>query len=153
MQKNGWKKNLLHQKSHNPTETFSLGQEVAKQCSIGALVLLQGPMGSGKTTFAKGFISQLTGIPPEEIVSPTFQWVRSYSSPQLAGAEVHHFDLYQLTDVRQFTQKGFLDYLDPEAICCMEWADKVKPLMPKGFHQITLEHAKGNVRNILIQWG
>lgn len=152
MQKNGLRKNPLSLKSLSPQETFSLGQWLAKQSTPGVVMLLEGSLGAGKTTFAKGLISQLSGVPPEEITSPTFQWVRSYPSRNSEIKEIHHFDLYQLTDPQQFIQKGFLEYLDSTTLCCIEWADKIKHLISVGLYQIIFDLSEEETRNISIQW-
>lgn len=85
----------------------------------GALVLLQGPLGAGKTTFAQGVASGL-GV-PEAVVSPTFVLVREYE----LGDDVRlvHMDFYRLTQPTEAVGLGLEDYLAGRDIVLIEWPE------------------------------
>jgi tRNA threonylcarbamoyladenosine biosynthesis protein TsaE len=63
--------------SRDARETFDLGERIGTQLSGGEILLLDGPLGAGKTIFAKGIASAL-GIDPEEVTSPSFTLVNPY---------------------------------------------------------------------------
>ena len=74
-------------------DTDKLARKIARMCKAGDVILLYGDVGSGKTTFARGFIKELTNT-EEEIVSPTFTLVQTY--PTTDGNTIWHYDLYRL---------------------------------------------------------
>ncbi len=109
----------------SPEEMLQFGRDFAKNHAKPNLVLaLSGDLGAGKTTFLKGFISELTDNDPNAIQSPTFLYLQSYG-------HVHHFDLYRIHNSSQFESAGFVDYFHSGGICCIEWADRIESLLPK----------------------
>lgn len=104
---------------------IDLGAKIAKKCKPGDIIYLQGEMGAGKTTLARGFLRQLghQGV----VKSPTYSLVESYAFGFL---QVQHMDLYRLTHVEEFYHIGLSDYLNKEAICLIEWPEKAKKLLP-----------------------
>jgi len=82
-----------------------------------ALLLLQGTLGAGKTTFAKCFLEQM-GV-KEVIQSPTYTVMRSYEG---AGIPLYHIDLYRLSSVEEVMEYGILDLIAREqGIFLIEW--------------------------------
>lgn len=94
----------------------ALGASIATRARPGLRLFLSGQLAAGKTTFVRGYLRALghTGA----VKSPTFTLVESY---ELQDREVHHFDLYRLTDPAELEYVGFADYLDPHADCLIEW--------------------------------
>lgn len=92
----------------------------------GDLVLLEGDLGAGKSTFARGLIRALAGNDAEEVPSPTFALVQSYETPRLA---VHHFDLYRLGGPREVREIGFTEALEG-GLVLVEWPDRAEGLLP-----------------------
>ncbi len=102
--------------TYNASETEELGAALSKQIPRG-LVLLTGPLGSGKTTFVRGFVRGRGVNTP--VQSPTFQLHRQYGP-------VHHFDLYRLSDAVNPKELGIAELLtDPNATILIEWAEKL----------------------------
>lgn len=101
----------------------------AQQCSRyihpGQVVFLQGDLGAGKTTLAKGLLAGW-GI-TEVVRSPTFTLVESYSLPDYA---VHHFDLYRLESAEELEMIGAREMFSQQSICLIEWPDKVSGFLP-----------------------
>lgn len=109
----------------SPEEMLQYGAELGRKLARPNLVLaLKGDLGAGKTTFAKGFISALTHIDSHQIQSPTFTFLQVYDD------SVFHFDLYRLEHYTQFQSAGFSDYLNAGGICCIEWPERIEPLLP-----------------------
>ena len=105
--------------------TRALGAAIAKQARPGDVITLEGALGAGKTTFARGFIRQLTGT-DEEVVSPTFTLVQTYDSPV---AEIWHFDLYRLEKPEDLLELGLDDALS-DGIVLIEWPQRSSALIP-----------------------
>ena len=88
----------------------------------GQMILLDGPVGAGKTHFARAFIRARQGDPAEHVPSPTFTLVQTYDDPM--GTEIWHADLYRLGDVSELDELG-LDEAMSDAITLIEWPDRM----------------------------
>lgn len=97
---------------------------------LGDVVALNGPLGSGKTTFARAMITHMAyhfGVKaPSPIPSPTFTLLQTYSMGEI---EVAHFDLYRIKHHQEVFEMGYEDAL-AEGICLIEWACRMGPLLP-----------------------
>ena len=102
-------------------ETQEVGKEISKLLKPKDVLCLTGDLGAGKTTFVKGIAQMLTGIDPEEVTSPTFTYLNIYLGKQ----NLYHFDLYRLPSSKDFLESGFHEFLNQNAICCVEWPDKI----------------------------
>jgi len=100
----------------------------------GELILLEGDLGTGKTTFARAFISVLTGLDESEISSPTFPLVQCYEG---RGAAVHHYDFYRLDDPDDVLQLGLDEALE-QAIAIVEWPERAADYLPSERLEIKL---------------
>lgn len=136
-----------------------LAKEVVRLHKKGALVLaLEGELGSGKTTFVQGFAEAL-GI-KEKVLSPTFILLKIYSlkrrgriKSKLRIRHLAHIDCYRLGSHKDLLHLGFADLLkDRDAIILIEWADRVKKILPKNSLRIKFKHGtKLNERIITIK--
>ena len=110
----------------NEADTQAFAQNLAK-CSQSinqALVIyLEGDLGAGKTTMARGFI-QFFGF--GHVKSPTYSLVESYSNDDIS---IHHFDCYRLTDPEELEYIGIREYLEPGNIQLIEWAQMGKGII------------------------
>jgi tRNA threonylcarbamoyladenosine biosynthesis protein TsaE len=105
--------------------TAALGARVAALVLSGDLLLLEGPLGAGKTTLVRGLVAALGGD-PGEVCSPTFVLLETYDVRAGAIARVHHADLYRLRGrpAAPWDEVGLGDALDdPEAITAVEWPE------------------------------
>lgn len=105
--------------------TCALAAALASRVQRGDVIGLSGPLGSGKTTFARAFIAARSGT--GEVPSPTFTLVEVYDS--LTGPAVWHFDLYRLEKPEDVYELGFEDAL-AEGISLIEWPERLGSLMP-----------------------
>ena len=133
--------------THSPEETQQAGRTLAKSLPPKTIICFSGELGAGKTTLLKGFIAELTGFHPTEIDSPTFTYLNPYEGHHL----VYHFDLYRMTDHRDFLAKGFDEYFEANAICCIEWAEKIAPILPSNKYQVKMSYTALKSRTISFQ--
>ncbi len=117
-------------------ETLALGAAVAKPLSLPCVIHLVGDLGSGKTTFARGFINAL-GY-EDRVTSPTFSLVESY---ELDNLMVYHFDLYRLKDSQELEFIGIRDVVsEPSTAILIEWPERGGVSTPPADLVIKLVH-------------
>ncbi len=132
-----------------PTETATaaLGARLAGLARPGDCLLLEGPIGAGKSHLARAFIRARMG-PGEEVPSPTFTLVQVYAA---SDAEIWHADLYRLTHPDEVWELG-LDEAFDRAICLVEWPDRLGRHLPPGALRLRLE-AEGDGRRAVLSGG
>jgi len=130
--------------THSAEETVAYGRKLGKGVAPGAIICLFGDLGAGKTTLIKGIINSITEIAPEEVCSPTFAYLIAYEGK----CPVYHFDLYRLKGTEEFLSLGFEEYLFAHGVCCIEWSEKIAPILPENIHKITLSYARNGKRKI-----
>lgn len=103
-------------------ETFALGGQVGAQLAGGEILLLDGPLGAGKTVFVKGLTTAL-GVDPDEVTSPSFTLVNPYDG----RLTVFHIDLYRLDEGASAAAAVDLEELlsDEQAVIIIEWAHRL----------------------------
>jgi len=109
----------------NADATEALGDALASELQPGDLVLLEGPLGAGKTTLVRGLVRALGGD-PAEVCSPTFVLLESYAVARGELRRLHHADLYRLRGRSRapWEELGLGEALDdPEAVTAVEWPE------------------------------
>jgi len=106
--------------SHNPEETESLGERWGRAAQTGLVIGLSGDLGAGKTQLVKGLARGL-GI-PALVHSPTFTLVNEYGGGRL---RLFHLDLYRLETRRQMVSAGLEEFLQPDGVTVIEWAERL----------------------------
>jgi tRNA threonylcarbamoyladenosine biosynthesis protein TsaE len=107
--------------SDRETATIELAARLASVAEPGDVLALDGPLGAGKTVFARGFIRALT-TPDEEVPSPTFTLVQIYDGPD---CPIHHFDLYRIEAADELTELGIEEAL-ADGITLIEWPERAR---------------------------
>jgi tRNA threonylcarbamoyladenosine biosynthesis protein TsaE len=111
--------------THSEIETIGLGREFSLSIRSGTTVALSGDLGTGKTRFVKGVCEGL-GV-REHVASPTFTIVNEYSGSTL---KVYHFDFYRINSAAELDEIGFEEYIEGGGVCLIEWADRVREILP-----------------------
>lgn len=107
-------------------ETRRLARSIAPLLRVGDVLLLDGPVGAGKSAFARALIRARLDAPDEDVPSPTFTLVQTY--PHSSG-DIWHADLYRLTHPDEARELGLDDAFDT-AICLIEWPDRLGSALP-----------------------
>lgn len=121
----------------NLAATGALAARIAPLLRPGDAVLLDGPLGAGKSAFARALLRSLAQDPGLEVPSPTFTLVQSYPLP--GGGVAHHFDLYRLSGPAEIGELGWDEAR--EGIVIVEWPDRLGTLAPAGALRIRMDYA------------
>jgi tRNA threonylcarbamoyladenosine biosynthesis protein TsaE len=106
--------------SHSPAETESIGEAWGREAQSGLVIGLCGELGTGKTQLVKGLARGL-GI-TARVQSPTFALVNVYAGGRL---RLFHLDLYRLDTPEQVFAAGLEEYLEPDGVTVIEWAERL----------------------------
>ncbi|MBN7274338.1 tRNA (adenosine(37)-N6)-threonylcarbamoyltransferase complex ATPase subunit type 1 TsaE [Ligilactobacillus pobuzihii] len=117
--------------AHNAQETQEIALQVSKYLQAGDVILLQGELGAGKTTFTKGLASGL-GI-KSNVKSPTFTLIREYTEGRLP---LYHMDVYRLEDGGA-SDLGLEEYFDGDGLCVVEWPQFAAEDLPEEYLAVT----------------
>ena len=99
------------------------------------VLLLQGQMGAGKTTFTRALLKEM-GI-TDEVSSPTYSLVNEYMAGD--GSPVFHFDFYRLKDISEAYDMGAEDYFYSQNHCIIEWPDIIMDMLPPQHQTLSIE--------------
>lgn len=128
--------------------TEEVAAAIARELEPGAVVLVSGDLGAGKTTFVRG-AARAFGV-TEPVTSPTFTIGQRYAG----DVPVSHLDLYRLADGLGVEEPGLLDdYLTPDAIAFVEWPEVAAGELEGVTMRVALAHAGGDAREITVERG
>jgi tRNA threonylcarbamoyladenosine biosynthesis protein TsaE len=134
----------FHLDSEN--ETARLGRIIAELVEPGVVIGLIGGLGAGKTRLVRA-IAEALGVDPAAISSPTFVLIHEYEG----RLPIYHFDSYRLENPQAFEDLGVADYWGGDGVCLVEWADRVRGLLPEDYWLITLEQTGPMSRTVRIE--
>jgi tRNA threonylcarbamoyladenosine biosynthesis protein TsaE len=109
--------------------TDALARETAAHLPHGALLLLSGPLGSGKTTFVRALARALGS--DADVTSPTYTLVHEYPAP---GGPLVHVDAYRLGDAGALARLGLDEYLERARAVVVEWGEPLLEAYPEALH-------------------
>jgi tRNA threonylcarbamoyladenosine biosynthesis protein TsaE len=128
--------------------TEALAARLAARARPGDAILLEGPLGAGKSTLARAFLRAASGDPALEVPSPTFTLVQGYDLP---AGPAHHFDLWRLDGPADLAELGWDEAR--EGIVLVEWPDRLGDLAPPDALTIALAPGAGEDQRIATLTG
>lgn len=148
---------LMFYKTKSPKETEEIAvllvEKIVKtKKGRGAVVVaLEGELGAGKTVFVQGFAKAL-GV-KVKIKSPTFALIKRYPFCALPFAlcKFYHIDCYRLKNYKDLLSLGIREILkEPQSVILIEWAERVRPILPKKHIRVHIDHISQKERKITI---
>ena len=132
--------------AHNEQDTKALAQEFASKLVLGDIVLLNGDLGAGKTTFTR-YVFESLGV-KAVVNSPTFAIMKMYISDK---GELYHFDTYRV-DVDEAIEAGFDEIFTEhdDKIIFVEWSENISALIPKAKYIVNIKYIDENSREIEV---
>ena len=133
--------------TNSDKETFALGQKISKDLKGNAIIGLIGDLGAGKTVFSQGFANGL-GV-KKTVNSPTFVLMKIYPIKHKTLKNLVHIDAYRIKNGQDIINIGAEEYFNrPDTITIIEWADKIKKILPPKTKIIKIEILDKNKRKI-----
>ncbi len=130
---------FLKRFSNSEEQTKQWARNLAAVLKPSSIICLYGELGTGKTTFVKG-LAQGLKIASEKVNSPTFVLMNVYEG----RLPVYHFDFYRLEEIKEIERLGYEEFFYGEGVAVVEWADRLKELLPQERLDIHIEHHIGN---------
>ncbi len=128
-------------------ETITRAADFSKKLKVGDIILLDGDLGAGKTTFVKGLAQGLKAN-LKEVVSPTFVLMNIYNG----RIPIYHFDLYRLEKPEEIASLNIDEYLQGDGVAVIEWPKRLGEAMPQDAYWIEFKHKDENTREICISY-
>lgn len=130
--------------SNSPEDTENIGYLFSEKINQGDIILINGDLGAGKTTFIKGVLRGLeyTG----NVNSPTYTLVNEYYSKY----RVIHIDCYREQNVNRWLDIGIMDYLFGDNVVIIEWSEYISSIIPKDVIAINIDSISEFERKIKI---
>ena len=133
--------------SHSVEETIQVGEKLARRLKKGSVVALIGDLGSGKTVLTKGIAEGLGVRNLRYVNSPTFVIIKEYKGK----LPLYHFDLYRLDRSTALDAESYEEYFYGDGVTVIEWADKVRGLLPRKHVEVRLKVMGESKRKIGIK--
>ena len=127
-------------------QTQKIARSIGEKLKAGDILALSGELGSGKTCFTGGLAGGLGIDEKYQITSPTFTLINEYPG----RCRLHHFDVYRLKGCSDFEDLGYEEYFDGKGVAVIEWAEKIKQVLPVQTVFIQFEYLDENRRRIII---
>lgn len=130
------------------SDTLDLGRRLGNAALPGDVILLEGTLGSGKTTLTQAIGQGLSVLPGHYITSPTFSLLHEYPG----RIPLYHMDLYRLGDESEIEDLGFTEYLygESDGVTVIEWPDRLGGLLPDDRLHIELKGTGSIERQAVI---
>ncbi len=132
--------------SNSAGDTQTIGKTIGKYLRGGDVVALIGELGSGKTCITRG-IARGVGVSEKyRITSPTFTLLNEYPG----RITLYHLDIYRLSGSRDLEEMGYEEYFYSDGVIVIEWAEKIKKILPEGCFNVYLRYIDENKRELNI---
>jgi len=133
--------------TQNANETIALGEALGKRLKPGDTIALVGDLGSGKTTFTKGIARGLRVRDVRYVNSPTFVIIKEYQGK----IPLNHIDVYRLEGKGSLETIPFDDYFYGNGVTVVEWADKIRTLLPRRHIRVEFRTKDEHSRSIVFK--
>ncbi len=133
--------------TNSAKETMLIGERLARKLKPGDMIALSGDLGSGKTTFTKGIGKGLGVKDSKRINSPTFVLIKEYNG----RVPLYHLDLYRLDDLKEIENLAIEEYIYGNGITVIEWAEKIKSILPEKHILVKFKIKGDNKREVIIE--
>ena len=134
--------------SSREEDTIHVAREVGNILEPGDVVALTGDLGAGKTVFCKG-VGEALGIPSGRIVSPSFTIVTEHRG----RLPLSHIDVYRLSSMEEALDIGLDEIVSGNRVCLVEWAEKIRILLPNDCIRVTFQILRGEMRRLSVEAG
>ena len=141
----------MNQQTKSELETKQLANNMAVKFKGGEVLALSGELGSGKTTFVQG-LAEYFNI-ADQVSSPTFTLIQEYKidNEKFPIIKLIHIDCYRLNNEQELINIGIEEYFnDSTSVVVIEWAEKVKPIVPETADWIEFQHGSNINERIII---
>jgi tRNA threonylcarbamoyladenosine biosynthesis protein TsaE len=137
--------------THSGADTVEVGRRLAQLLVPPQLLLLEGDLGTGKTTLVKGIAQALDAAEPDEVTSPTFTLLHEYDGTRDGKpVKLYHLDVYRLESERQLETLGLEELLTPDALVLVEWGGKFNSIRKRATGEIEIASTGGDARRITV---
>lgn len=133
--------------SHSTEQTRRIGERLGRLLQSGDMVCLEGDLGTGKTCLTQG-IGRGLGV-SSTITSPTFIIVNEYLLPGKAH-KLYHIDLYRVQTAAEARTTGLEDYFYGDGVCVIEWAERIREILPDDRLWIFLHYLDDTKRELKL---
>ena len=131
--------------SNSPEESMKMGESLSKELNSGDIILLDGDLAAGKTTFVKGILKGLNYN--YEVTSPTFTLINEYD----ADTKVIHMDCYREHDLTRWINLGIQEYFYSDDIIIIEWPEVIHTLLPNHCVKICIKNLSEISREFIVE--
>ena len=121
-------------------------EAILAQAGDHRVVAFYGKMGAGKTTLIRAICDRL-GV-TDAVSSPTFALVNHYVGD--GGRNIYHFDFYRIDRLEEAFDLGYDEYFDSDALCLVEWPEKIEPLLPDDTLNVRIDVTGPTSRTVTI---
>lgn len=129
--------------TRNPNQTIKLGMAISGLLQKGDILALFGNLGSGKTTLVKGIAKGLR-VKSRIVNSPSFVLLKEYGG----RLPLYHFDFYRIEKPEETYGIGLEEFLFGKGVCVIEWADRIRRILPKQYLRLNLKFLDKDRRKI-----
>jgi len=132
--------------SSSSEDTFRIGAIIGSRAEKGDIIALIGDLGTGKTCLTQGIAAGLGVDAAYPITSPTFTLINEYPGRFV----LYHFDIYRLEGSKDLEDMGYEDYFYGDGVVVIEWAERIRDILPEGVLSISLKYLNEHMRELIV---
>jgi tRNA threonylcarbamoyladenosine biosynthesis protein TsaE len=132
--------------SKSSEDTFRIGAIIGAKADKGDIIALIGDLGTGKTCLTQGIAAGLEVPAAYPITSPTFTLINEYPGRFV----LYHFDIYRLEGSKDLEDMGYEDYFYGDGVVVIEWAERIRDILPEGVLFINLAYLNEHERELIV---